>query len=300
MSNSTIIRVQKTQDFTIMSNYHFKDKNISLKAKGLLSQMLSLPSDWDYSIQGLAAINKEGVDAIKSTLKELEKYGYITRQRLRNKLGQLSQIEYTVYEKPMEENQRTFSEKPPKVENPLLEDEPKVENPLVDKPRVENPYMENPRVENPRQLNTKLINILNNKISINQSNEKEIDRLIDLEKYTKLIKDNIAYDEALCIDHKDNIEQINEIINIMAETVVFNDKPVKINGNYIPADIVKTKFLQINDMDIEYILKALSKNTTKIHNIKAYLIATIFNAKNTVNNYYNAEVMHDMYGNQGD
>lgn len=141
MSNSTIIRVQKTQDFTIMSNYHFKDKDISLKAKGLLSQMLSLPEDWDYSIQGLAAINKEGVDAIKSTLKELEKYGYITRRRLRNKLGQLSQIEYTVYERPIEENQRTFSGKTPKVENPLLDDEPKVEN--------------------PRQLNTKLINTQN-------------------------------------------------------------------------------------------------------------------------------------------
>lgn len=95
-----VFRVERTQDYITMSNRHFKNKNLSLKAKGLLSLMLSLPEDWDYTLKGLAYINKEGVDAIRTAVRELEKEGYIKRRQTRDKSGKLSVTEYTIYEIP--------------------------------------------------------------------------------------------------------------------------------------------------------------------------------------------------------
>ena len=89
-----VFRVEKTKDFTVMSNHHLRNTELSLKAKGLLSLMLSLPEDWDYTTKGLAHICRDGVDSITTALKELERHGYLTRQRLRNENGQLGDIEY--------------------------------------------------------------------------------------------------------------------------------------------------------------------------------------------------------------
>lgn len=95
-----VFRVERTRDYTVMCNHHLKDSNLSLKAKGLLSMMLSLPDEWNYTTRGLAAICKEGVDAIGKTLKELELAGYIIRRQLRGKDGRISDTEYTIFEKP--------------------------------------------------------------------------------------------------------------------------------------------------------------------------------------------------------
>ena len=95
-----VFRVERTRDFTVMSNYHLRDKRLTLKAKGLLSMMLSLPEDWNYSTRGLAAICREGVDAIRGTLRELEKEGYVIRRQLRGPGGQIQDIEYLIYEQP--------------------------------------------------------------------------------------------------------------------------------------------------------------------------------------------------------
>ena len=110
-----VIRVVKDKNFITMSKYHLQEKEMSLKAKGLLSQMLSLPENWDYSIVGLTKINKDGLDSIKATLKELETFGYLRRTRVKGTGGKYIDIEYTIYEKPQ------------------------VGNPLVEKPYVENP-----------------------------------------------------------------------------------------------------------------------------------------------------------------
>lgn len=110
-----VFRVEKTKDFTIMSNHHLRNPKLSLKAKGLLSLMLSLPEKWDYTTKGLAQICKEGVDSIGTALKELERYGYLTRRRLRCENGQLGDIEYTIYETPAEVSGESGS---PKRENP--------------------------------------------------------------------------------------------------------------------------------------------------------------------------------------
>jgi hypothetical protein len=93
-----VFRTEKTGEFTTMSNYHFKDRRLSLKAKGLLSMMLSFADDWQYSLNGLAAMNKEGLTAIRATVQELEDYGYLVRRRLRSEQGRLSGVEYDIYE----------------------------------------------------------------------------------------------------------------------------------------------------------------------------------------------------------
>ena len=95
-----VFRTEKTGDFTIMSNYHFRDKRLSMKAKGLLSMMLSFSDDWQYSLNGLATMNKEGLTAIRATIQELEDNGYLARRRLRNEQGRLSGMEYDIYEQP--------------------------------------------------------------------------------------------------------------------------------------------------------------------------------------------------------
>lgn len=138
----TVFRVEKTKDFTVMSNHHLRNRTLSLKAKGLLSLMLSLPEDWDYTTKGLAQIYKEGVDSISTALKELEKHGYLTRHRIRYKNGQLGDVEYTIHERPLDHNERGIS------------------------PDQENPEQVKPIQDTQAQLNT---NIQNTNLSINLS-----------------------------------------------------------------------------------------------------------------------------------
>lgn len=95
----SVIRVNNTKGFTVMSNYHFQDKEISLKAKGLLGLMLSLPSNWDYSVNGLVAIVKENKAAVQTALKELEEHKYLKRTRVQDETGRFDYI-YDIYEKP--------------------------------------------------------------------------------------------------------------------------------------------------------------------------------------------------------
>ena len=100
-----IFRVERTKNFTVMSNHHFKNKNLTLKAKGLLSLMLSLPDDWNYNMQGLATLSRDGIDSVRSAIKELEHHGYVERHRLRNEYGFYGDTEYIIREVPLgEEN----------------------------------------------------------------------------------------------------------------------------------------------------------------------------------------------------
>ena len=138
----TVIRVNKTGDFTVMSNTHFREKEMSLKAKGLLSLMLSLPDEWDYSIAGLATLSKDGRDGVNSGLTELEEFGYLVRSRRYDKEGKFAGYNYDIYEQPRQTD------------------------PCTEKPCTENPYTEKPYTENPQQLNT------------NKSNTKELNTQI--------------------------------------------------------------------------------------------------------------------------
>lgn len=173
-----VIRVEKTKDYTTMSNYHFREKDMSLKAKGLLSMILSLPEDWDYTLEGLSLLCKDGVDSVRTALRELKEFGYVETARVRDEKGHLRDAEYVVYEKPVtlqeEKSAAEHEEEKPVLEEPILE-EPTLEKPILENPTLDNPTLEKPILENPRQLNTNIssTNILNTNIS-NQPDE--IDR----------------------------------------------------------------------------------------------------------------------------
>lgn len=130
-----VYRVNKSRGYTVMANYHLRDKTLSLKAVGLLSKMLSFNDGWQFSTKGLSAICKEGPDAVLAALRELEDHGYLIRHRQRDAKGRMSNTVFEIYEQPQ----------------PVS---PHRENPDVDNPDMENPHMENPHRENPAQLNT--------------------------------------------------------------------------------------------------------------------------------------------------
>ena len=109
-----VFRIERTRDYTVMSNHHLRDKALSLKSKGLLSMMLSLPEDWNYTTRGLAKICKEGVDAIGGALRELESAGYIVRHQLRDRQGRISDTEYVIYEQPQPKAPSSMSSPSPK------------------------------------------------------------------------------------------------------------------------------------------------------------------------------------------
>ena len=168
-----IFRVEKNRNYTTMSNYHLQDKNLSLKAKGLLSMCLSLTECWDYSINGLTAISKEGRDAVLSAVRELEQAGYVVRGRERDERGCLRSAEYKIFEMPQAaealQPKTSFSPDAP-LKTPIRQDMPMTAYPAVEKPAMEKPVQVNPTQgksmeENPAQLST------------NQSNTKEINNV---------------------------------------------------------------------------------------------------------------------------
>ena len=153
-----IFRVAKTRDYTVMSNYHLRDKNLTLKAKGLLSLILSLPEDWNYTTRGLAAICKEGVDSIGAALRELESAGYLTRHRLRDRSGRISDTEYVVYESPHKETEADSPDTASQGTDGSDTASPCTENPYMVPSDTEAPRTDASDTEKPAQLNTQVSN----------------------------------------------------------------------------------------------------------------------------------------------
>ena len=299
-----VFRVERNTGYTVMSNHHLRNKELSLKAKGLLSQMLSLPEDWDYTLAGLSYINRESIDAIRTAVWELEKAGYITRRQGRDEKGKMTAIEYTIYEQPQ----------PPALDCPVLE------NPTADNPILENPTPDNPTSENPMQLNkdiqktnlskkeksnTDLSN--NHSIPILSPNPSPLrEETAEPERkgtetadaysvYEEIIKDNIEYEHFIKHTNIDR-ERLDESVSLILETVCTKRKTIRIAGDDYPAELVKAKFMKLNSNHIEFVFDCMKENTTKIRNIKQYLKAVLFNAPNTIDSYYTALVNHDMYG----
>ena len=299
-----VFRVERNTGYTVMSNHHLRNKELSLKAKGLLSQMLSLPEDWDYTLAGLSYINRESIDAIRTAVWELEKAGYITRRQGRDEKGKMTAIEYTIYEQPQ----------PPELDCPVLE------NPTADNPILENPTTDNPTSENPTQLNKDISRTnlpkkekSNTDLSITHSipihslnplpygedeaaqppERKGTERNDAYRVYEEIIKDNIEYD-ILLQDMKFDHDRLNEIVDIILETVCTSRKKIRIAGDDYPAELVKSKFMKLNSEHIRFVLDCMQENTTKIRNIKQYLKAVLFNAPSTIDSYYTSLVAHDM------
>ncbi len=285
-----VFRIEKTKDYTVMSNHHLRNKNLSLKAKGLLSLMLSLPDEWDYTTKGLAYICKEGVDSIRSTIKELEQNGYVIRNRVRNDKGQLTTMEYTILEQP-------------EIEKPM-QDEPEQAKPERENPVLENTAQLNTNISNKEKLNKDVLNtypILSHQeestenFSAYSANKKDMMRCDEVEAYRDLIKSNIEY-YILKTKLKTDKDMLDEIVDLLTETVCTANEHVIIAGDKFPAAVVKSKLLKLTGEHIEYVIDCIKSNTTDVRNIKKYLLAALFNAPSTIDSYYRAKVNHDLYG----
>ena len=301
-----VFRVERNTGYTVMSNHHLRNKELSLKAKGLLSQMLSLPEDWDYTLSGLAHINREKIDAIREAVRELEKAGYIRRSRERDSKGRLRGAEYVIYEQPQPFKEEAAPDTPPILDLPTLEN-PTLENPTQEKPMLENPTQLNKDISKKEKINTDVSNTDSIPIhSLNplpydgdapfgeqERNGKEAKSQSAVEIYREIIRDNIEYD-CLIQDPKMDIDRLNEIVEIMLETVCSARKSIRIAGDDYPAELVKAKFMKLNSMHIAFVLDCLRENTTKVRNIKQYLKAVLFNAPTTIDSYYTALVAHDI------
>lgn len=414
MSMSNVIRVIKNCNYTTLSNYHFKDKRLSWKAKGLLSTMLSLPDSWNYTIEGLASLSDDGVKATNSGLAELEKCGYLIREQLRDSKGHFVMMEYTIYEKPAEQPEG----KPPEKEiteplpvqdqnNPLCQNGQTEENrafsPLCQKRQAGNRKTENGGLLNTNILNTKelstypslsisdplretgsdgdgmrqlqlrehlikdhlydicraeiieavfdevckqeerIVEIMSaeavEKICLAVADQQTrepgrrlpdlINRYIDniivgiraapkaeasgaeallrtvacsgsdqemvKESYRKLIRKNIEYDCLIENKRYGRKEKIDELVELMLDTFCSGRLILRIAGNDYPAECVKARFLMLRSDHIEYVLLCMEKTTTQIRNIKKYLLAALYNAPVTIDNYYSALVNHEIY-----
>ena len=292
-----VFRIEKTRDYTVMSNHHLRDKSLSLKAKGLLSLMLSLPEEWDYTTKGLARICKDGVDSICAGVRELEEHGYVIRQRVRNPNGQLGAIEYTILEQP-----RPPEPKPEKPER---------ENPVLDNPEQASPVLGEPEQENPAQLNTKESSKDKSKKDLSSTEESNPilsspqpprgsdrvgrDWMRERESYRELILENIEYDILVQNERLDR-DRLDELVELMVDTVCSHRETIRIAGDDYPAEVVKSRFLKLNSSHIEYVLDRMRENTTYVRNIKKYLLAALYNAPATIDSYYTSLVSHDMYG----
>jgi hypothetical protein len=286
-----VFRIERTRDYTVMSNHHLRDKALSLKSKGLLSMMLSLPEDWNYTTRGLAKICKEGVDAIGGALRELESAGYIVRHQMRDRQGRISDTEYVIYEQPQ-----------PKAPDTLQPD--------TASPDTENPYLADPDTEKPAELNiekskTQKSNTQGSSTDSIPFREKAAARpperkgrdamsVEEMESYRDLVLENIEYDH-LCREFTTYREDLDEIVELIVETVCARRKTTRIAGADFPHEVVRSRFLKLDSSHIEFVMECLHNNTTEIRNMKQYLLTVLFNAPTTMNNHYTAQVNHDMH-----
>jgi len=299
-----VFRVEKTKNYTVMSNHHLKDKTLTLKSKGLLSLVLSLPEEWNYTTRGLAAICKEGVDCIGASLRELESAGYLERNKLRDDKGRITDTEYIIYEYPQSYPQGNPENKP-------NTDNPHTPLPRTASPCTENSYMDEPPTENTAQLSIDRVikkEVITDSLNTHQSiprgrgsypQSSPIDRIDEIDKFNKyreIIYGNIEYE--YLVDRYER-ESLDEIVETMLDYICGKRESVKIGGAEYPPEVVKSRLLKLDSSHIEYVLDCIKGNTTKVRNIRAYLLTTLYNAPATIDHYYRTLVNHDMAHNWG-
>ena len=296
-----VFRIERTRDYTVMSNHHLRNHQLSLKAKGLLSMMLSLPDDWNYTTRGLAKICKEGVDAIGGALRELESAGYIVRHQLRDRQGRISDTEYVIYEQPQPRQPETPQPDTAAPDTASLD---------TDSLDTAFPYLDKPDTEKPAELN---IEKSNTQKSITQRARtdsipfrepaaarpperkgRDAISLAEMESYRDLILENIEYDY-LCREFSTYREDLDEIVELIVETVCARRKTTRIAGADFPHEVVRSRFLKLDSSHIEFVMECLHNNSTEIRNMKQYLLTVLFNAPTTMSNHYTAQVNHDMH-----
>ena len=241
--------------------------------------MLSLPEDWNYTTRGLAKICKEGTDSISSALKELE----------------IVDVEYVIYETP-------------RLPEPDVPDEgapgaacPNTENPDMDGPGLENRSQLNKEKRNPEEQNTDSPStegsnpVLSSPKAPRGSDGMGRDWMRERESYRELILENIEYDYLIQNRQLDR-DRLDELVELMVDTVCSRRETIRIAGDDYPAEVVKSRFLKLDSSHIEYVLDRMRENTTYVRNIKKYLLAALYNAPATIGSYYTSLVSHDLYG----
>ncbi|MGG6492964.1 UNVERIFIED_CONTAM: helix-turn-helix domain-containing protein [Bacteroidetes bacterium 56_B9] len=311
-----VFRIERTRDYTVMSNHHLRNHQLSLKAKGLLSMMLSLPDDWNYTTRGLAKICKEGVDAIGGALRELESAGYIVRHQLRDRQGRISDTEYVIYEQPQPRQPETPQPDTAAPDTDSLDtdslDTDSLDTDSLDTDSLDTafPYLDKPDTEKPAELN---IEKSNTQKSITQRARtdsipfrepaaarpperkgRDAISLAEMESYRDLILENIEYDY-LCREFSTYREDLDEIVELIVETVCARRKTTRIAGADFPHEVVRSRFLKLDSSHIEFVMECLHNNSTEIRNMKQYLLTVLFNAPTTMSNHYTAQVNHDMH-----
>nr|WP_325200941.1 DUF6017 domain-containing protein [uncultured Oscillibacter sp.] len=290
-----VFRVERTNNYTVMSNYHLRDKSLSLKAKGLLSLMLSLPEDWDYTLTGLARISLEGKDAIRAAVVELEKAGYVQRSQTTDKAGKFGGNEYIIREYPAG---------------------PSSASPSPDFPTTEEPSTASTRTENPTQINIDSRNTEKQNTDSfpfpsapspaptgqpeakgRKRNRSSGTSMREMDAYRELIRENIGYG-GLAQERSWAVGELDEMVELMVEAVCSKKETLRVAGNDLPQAAVKSRLLKLDGEHIRFVFDCLRENTTQIRNVKQYLLTVLYNAPVTIESYYAARVNHDLYGGE--
>lgn len=255
-------------------NHALRNLELSNAGRGLYATMLCLPPNWTFTIRGLAAICSDGVDAIRSQIAELERLGYLSRTRKRDGKGRFGEMEYAIVGMPDK-------------------------YPFHSVPALENPPQVNPTQENPTQIikdKTNTHQAITESISfpstVSDPKRKEVN-MRDVSLYREIIKENIAYQQLLEEKPYDR-DRIDELLELIVETVCSTKEYIRVAGTDCPAEVVRARFMKLDVDHIRFVFDCLAENTSKIRNIKQYLLTTLYNAPTTIGNYYSALVQHDM------
>ena len=265
-------RVNKNVNYTVMSNYHLQDKKLSLKAKGLLSYMLSLPDDWDYSLKGLTTGCKDGLDSVRTAVLELEEHGYVRRQKVRNARGQIIDYDYQVYESPVEDAPAVPGKEGepsnPSASKSLKSRMKPCSSPFLDFPNLAEPNLEKATQQNTNKQNTKR---QSTNLSGQTAETEDFDQMatrVRAEFREKLEIDILAKRYA-----PEMLQELLDNIGKQAQTT----------------KAIRLRLDKLTSQHVEYIFDVMANTTQPIKNIMAYLRTTILNAPTTMEHYYQAQ-----------
>ena len=278
-------RVNKNVNYTVMSNYHLQDKKLSLKAKGLLSYMLSLPDDWDYSLKGLTTGCKDGLDSVRTAVLELEEHGYVHRQKVRNARGQIIDYDYQVYESPVEDGQAVpdddNSTPPPSTSSNQKSGVKPCSSPFLDFPNLAEPNLEKATQQNTNKQNTK-------RQSTNLSGPTG--EFADFDQMEAQVREKFR--ERLEIDilaKRYAPEMLQELLDNIVEMYCCPLKTQYIGKQAQTTKAIRLRLDKLTSQHVEYIFDVMANTTQPIKNIMAYLRTTILNAPTTMEHYYQAQ-----------
>lgn len=323
---TTVFRVEKTENYTIISNYHLQDKKLSNKAKGLLTIMLSLPQNWDMTLKGLTSLSSDGIDAIRTTLSELEENGYLTRSRSRNSQGQLQCTEYTIREQPCAEyikndapqstpSQKNLDEADTTKENASDNEKSQIGKSDMDqvgksnvvqigKSNIGKTYIgksdpiNNLPNKDTYSINNSLSNQypLNNKDNIDKIDEKSKAEALTnkRKKYEAILKENIEYDILTDCEDDEYKSFVDLALSVMLDAVTTNKPLLTVKGQEFPAETVKSRMLQITDQQIEYVWFCVKESNKKINKMQNYILTALYNSTFGEDLYFAQRVKEDM------